>query len=330
GLEQDGGNNLDTGSPPPDIGTPDTGIDAGNAGDTGVEDMGVVDTGFGDVGVEDIGLDAGINDTGIEDTGLDAGIGDTGFGDTGLDAGGGDAGLPTIVFITPPPNLRAAVCSPPITVELQEAGTPRPVSADTTVELSFAPERSLRLYADSACGTPIVSATIPATQARTTFYATADADSTLTATTDGFGAAEQMIEYTKCDADCTLVCSECCGSICPPMTDCASNCINTSCDCHTDCQGTTGTCSHECRGSNCAIDCTGTNDCRVQCTNANANCVIRCDDANNCKELRCTGNASCMLICSAGNDNCSFEECNGGSGLMSCNDNITVCNRDCP
>ncbi len=103
----------------------------------------------------------------------------------GATAGGGAAGggsmlMLQLAFITSSQTFLASSCSPAITIELQNlAGSPAPQAGAVNVSLSALPA-GLLFYNSATCGAQISSVTIPAMQARATFYVRATVPNTYT------------------------------------------------------------------------------------------------------------------------------------------------------
>jgi len=115
------------------------------------------------------GSTAGGNTAGGNTAGGNTAGGNTAGGAAGGTAGGNPFTL-QMEFITNGHTFLASSCSPAITVELQNlAGAPAPQTGSVNVSLSATPS-GLLFYNSSTCGAQIGSATIPAMQARATFY----------------------------------------------------------------------------------------------------------------------------------------------------------------
>jgi hypothetical protein len=134
--------------------------------------------------------------------------------------------------------------------------------------------------------------------------------------------AETCLPDASCDYDCGGVP---CRFICSGANDCVLGCESGS-DCDVDCVGTTN-CRPTCEAASCYVDCTRANNCQVTCA-AGASCHIECDDSENCDAVVCEGDAACMIECGDNRDNCGFESCSGS--IQQCDQEIIVCNRECP
>ncbi|MEM9488347.1 MAG: hypothetical protein AAGC55_04325 [Myxococcota bacterium] len=136
----------------------------------------------------------------------------------------------------------------------------------------------------------------------------------------------------SCPDDCgNASCTGClvgqCSESCDTQEECSLRCSGV-CTCNLSCTSAK-TCDFLCRaGQTCDLSCAASQDCNATCQTA-ADCTINCTNVERCDDIRCIVGSSCLLDCSSSKI-CDFKQCSGGSGVMSCANNIIVCNRPCP
>jgi hypothetical protein len=167
--------------------------------------------------------------------------------------------------------------------------------------------------------------------------APADADSDGQPPYDGGSETDGAVD------GCPAACADQCRSSCPDTaTECA--CTN-SCPCQITCAD--ADCVAACyRGTACHIEASGSRSfttrcqhgaiCTVvaresetvdfHCMSGDSSCDIDCRDTTTCLG-DCTAGATCLLRCSEGGV-CDFNRCDGIR--TACDDDLVVCNRDCP
>ena len=139
-----------------------------------------------------------------------------------------------------------------------------------------------------------------------------DDNSPVTCVPDGYWTFPADCEVAVCgDKVCDMTCET--GMTCGEI-DCQD-----SPQCRLDCQPGV-TCGH--------MDCRGTGVCLLECHGEGATCDASCEGSQRCA-ITCTDGAACLLDCGSTPEAiCHLDGCI--SGVVSCGNGVTVCNRPCP
>ncbi len=119
------------------------------------------------------------------------------------------------------------------------------------------------------------------------------------------------------------------GEMCSGV-ECAVSCDSRVSPCSLTCSGALS-CHATCgAGSDCMVDCTGSDElCQVRCVQGSL-CDIECSESLVCGPIRCETGAQCILRCPAQSDTCAFSECVGEEPVWCPDSSVWVCHRSCP